>query len=391
MTRALTWMPALCAAVFPIHPRATTPLLGLWAMLLLWTALTRPPKRAEQHPPPILWWGGLVYYLFIALGLLWTEALAVGLFALEVKMSLWLLPLLFFFTERHVQWNKQRCIDALWIGLLVAGAFGLAKAGWYSITVGDHSGWSYAELAGPLHPTYLAWYWAFGWFAWLAKKRTSLIWWMGSLFAGLMLGLLASKAGWLAGAGIMLWNLFRRERRLAVVFGASGLILGGALFGQSRATELLNGISSAESHASEALAIGSTSKAVGSTGGRLQAWEAAYQVLLRNPFGVGTGDVETELVNQYQLSAATYAAAHGMNAHNAYLEAGVAFGWLGMILLLVWWGSMAWKAFRTNHELAFAFAVLALWFACTESILELQSGVVWIAFGSWTWGIRASE
>jgi len=388
MMRALTWMPAVCAAAFPLHPRATTPVLALWILLLLWVEIADQTKRRLVPVLPAIWWAGLAYYMLIAIGLLWSENMEAGLFALEVKLSLLVLPILFFRTERHVKWKSHQLIDALCVGLLLSGAIGLVQAGWFSLFEGNHRGWSYAELAGPLHPTYLAWYWAFAWFAWLTKKRNPMAWWGGSLLAGLMIGLLASKAGWIAGGLVVVWNLLKRDRRAVTGIGAFGLLLGAALFGQGRLDEMVEGFSKPERNTKVTSTRGAPEQIGGSTVGRLQAWEAASAVMARHPFGVGTGDVESQLARKYEDIGAKYAAKHGMNAHNAYLQAGVAFGWVGLLLLVIWWGVVAWTALRRHQELAMAFSALALWFACTESVLELQSGVVWIAFGCWAWGVR---
>jgi hypothetical protein len=56
-----------------------------------------------------------------------------------------------------------------------------------------------------------------------------------------------------------------------------------------------------------------------------------------------------------------------------------------LVLLVVWWAGALVAALRDRAELAATFVVLAAWFACTESVFELQSGVVWLAFGFGIW------
>lgn len=384
--RFLPWMPALCGAAFPVHPRATTPVLILWAVLLVVAWGAKWP-RTEWVRPPRLWWGGAAYYGLIAIGLLWTEALDVGGFALEVKVSLVLMPLLMGATQRWVVLDGGRAALGLWWGLAASAVMGFADAAWSSLLEGDASGWRYAGLSGALHPTYSAWYWAFGVAVWLQRVRGR---WAvaGAALAGVMLGLLASKAGWIAGVGVFGVALLHAGRRTAAAVGLLALLVAGATVGQGRALEWIEGMEQvdAPSAASPVREVKS-----GSTAGRLQAWSAAWSVLRAHPLGVGTGDVKRELQNRYAAGGHAYAAAHGMNAHNAYLEAAVAFGWLGAGWLLIWWGTLFAGAVRSRLELTGTFIALMAWFACTESVFELQSGVVWMAFGLWVWNARPTR
>ena len=109
-------------------------------------------------------------------------------------------------------------------------------------------------------------------------------------------------------------------------------------------------------------------------------------MMQEHPWGVGTGDVRSALVSEYRKVGAEYAAEHRMNAHNAYLEVGVAFGVPGLLWLVGWWGSVLVVAWRRRDVPAWAFVGLAMWMGLTESTFELQSGVVWMAFGFWAWG-----
>jgi O-antigen ligase len=378
MKSLLGWLPAMCAAAFPLHPRATTPILIVWLIVLL-AVLATERFPMERTKPRFVWWAGALFYALILLGSCWSENVELAVFALEVKVSLLLLPVMFWLTEQHVGIDRNRIAWGLIAGLGVAavGSWGIAL--WNSILNLDHSGWRYAGLSSPLHPTYASWYWAFG-MSWLLHDRRK--WWIApaALAGGLMLGLLSSKAGWIGGGGVFLWAILANRNRWAAAAGALTLILSAWGVGQNRMAELAEGMHAAvpsEQHVQS-----------GSTAGRLQSWSAARHVILEHPFGVGTGDVVTALDECYRETAAEYAGKHHMNAHNAFLEAGVAFGWFGLFFLVVWWARLAQLGWQKRDEMALIYTLLMAWFALTESVFELQSGVVWIAFGCCVWSVR---
>ena len=391
MRQVLAWMPPACAFLFPLHPRATTPLLIAWALLLLAAWWKEQPAPGSAFKPAG-WWGGPVLYGLLALGLLWSPVPSEGLFALEVKAALVVLPVFYRATERLVEVRTSRVSEGLMMGLLVSATLAFGDAALDSMQTGGWAEWRYAALAGALHPTYLAWYWAFGLFVWLAKPHDRIGWWF-PLLASAMIGLLASKAGWVAGVAVLGWAATKRWRIVPALAGLALLAATGWWAGAGRAVELAEGLRT-EAVAGEGIADNSSSTVSthsGSTSGRLQAWSAAWTILQSHPVGVGTGNSQSALDEVYAMRGDEYAMSHHMNAHNAYLEAAVAWGWMGLLVVLAWWGSVAVSAWRLKRMEALAFVALAGWMACTESVFELQSGVVWLAFGLYAWGPRRPQ
>lgn len=378
MNRVLPWFPAACAAAFPLHPRATTPVLILWAVALVFFAIKGRPKHVDWNLPAG-WWGGPAVYAFMALGLLWSSNADAGLFALEVKGALVVVPVLFLVTERWGCVERPAVERAFLLGLVASAGFGLGDALVHTWATGGWEQWRYAALAGPLHPTYLAWYWSFGLLLWARKGRIA-----GVLLASAMIGLLASKAAWLGGAAVLLYLLAKNRSALSLTALAL-LTAAGWWAGSGRAVELVRGLESTP------VPTGEAAPPSGSTAGRMQAWSAAWELLVKHPAGVGTGSTQSALDEAYALRGAHYAASHHMNAHNAYLEAAVTWGWGGICLLVAWWGWLARSAWKRTDEVALWFVAIAAWIAATESVLELQSGVVWLAFGTYLWGARKSS
>jgi len=115
-----------------------------------------------------------------------------------------------------------------------------------------------------------------------------------------------------------------------------------------------------------------------SSAGRVAVWRTAFGVLGDHPFGVGTGDVTDELMVRYNEGNITYASERRLNPHNQWLQAGVAFGWPGVLLVtlaLGHWCLFGWS--RGSRWLLLTGSLVAS-HAVVESVLETQRGVVFI-------------
>ena len=94
------------------------------------------------------------------------------------------------------------------------------------------------------------------------------------------------------------------------------------------------------------------------------------------PFGVGTGDVTDALCEVYAESNSQYALEKRMNPHSTWLQLAVSHGWIGLLLILLWWfGTVAW-AFRVQNALLLTWSIAWVLNGTIESLLELQQGVV---------------
>lgn len=385
-------MPALTALVLPLHPRLSAISLMIWGLMALIGGMTGQRIRLKHTKPFFEWsyWGPALYFLGLTIGMLWTQQMEVGWFALEVKSTLIILPVLFWF---QVRWSEnevwiRHAISAFLLGLGVFMFWRLTQA----LLGTDPHLWRYDGLAGPFHPTYMAAYLTIGlFFMPVESKYRKPFLFLSSLF----IGLLASKAGWIVALGVLgvmlvSYKTYSKQWDFTVVSCLFALIFGGALGDQGRLEEFMKfavtedaspAIALQISEASESLDLkgSSTAVKVGSSGGRMQAWSASWTILKRNPLGIGTGDVVDELMNEYTVQKDEYARSKRMNPHSAYWQALVTLGWLGGALLILWWGGMIWNAFQ-RRDWCFAGVVLVI--SCHgifESLLELQQGVVaWV-------------
>jgi len=362
----LTWLPASFAAVMPLHPRASTWLMLLWLPVWL-AAFLR--KQLTWRPLTGTSVAMMALYAWFVAGGFWSEDTESAWFALEVKASLVLLPLVFQTLPEpapNQSWKRWLFVGLTLAVLVRAGA---ASVGW------PGAGWRYADWTGPFHPTYLAMYWSWG----ICLARGDRAKWLIPLFS-VAIGLAASKAGWL-GAGFALISLLPVGRRhwLPVLIGALGLVVAGAVADQGRLGEFVAhapGTAGGQEEAGQSVA-----KTTGSTGGRLQAWHVAAAVFAEHPIvGVGTGDYAQAVEPIYLDQGLAYAAAHHMNAHNAFLQMAVMLGAVGLLLLLFWWGTSMWAAWRLADWGLVCSMLLVLFHGLFESVLELQQGIVAVVF-----------
>ncbi|MDG1261791.1 MAG: O-antigen ligase family protein [Flavobacteriales bacterium] len=116
---------------------------------------------------------------------------------------------------------------------------------------------------------------------------------------------------------------------------------------------------------------------------RLEFWKAAQHIIEGNTlFGVGTGDVKTEFVQAYIEIDTKLDEQYRLRAHNQYLTFWIAFGLLG-VLLLVAVILMPLGVAGTDRGFLFTtFCVLVALSFMTEDTLETQAGVTFFAFFS---------
>ena len=114
---------------------------------------------------------------------------------------------------------------------------------------------------------------------------------------------------------------------------------------------------------------------------RILVWNAAAQVLSEHPAtGVGTGDIKDELFKKYEELGYTGALSHKLNAHNQFLQTGIALGYFGLLLFILSYFIPALVAFRKKNILFVLMTIVISLNLLTESMLEAEAGVIFISF-----------
>jgi O-antigen ligase len=242
----------------------------------------------------------------------------------------------------------------------------------------------YRKLSNGYHPTYQAVYGCFSigiLLNWLMKGQNKWKWLkIGlSVLLSVYVGLLASKAGILCLAALLMFLAFHQARdkhKRKLVFLHAGLfaILMVSVLGVPKSSSRFEQVIAAAAGQEDAEIATSSSQA------RLVAWRSAVDVMLEKPFGVGTGDVKAALIEKYEEQGELFAEEKQLNAHNQFLQSGVEHGWWGMLLLLGVCVLALLEAIRMKNRLLTIFILICGFNMLFESFLELQAGIVFFCF-----------
>lgn len=331
----------------------------------------------------------VVFYLLHVLGMAWTTDTDFGLFDLEVKLSLLLVPLVAAGMVPVAGRDLLRpAMAALSLGLLVAMGLSVHSA-WTCFAA---NGWlecfTQSYLSAYIHPSYMAWFacWSLFYWGWElidgnlpgGRSRAWAGGWLVVLLAYAVL--LTSKSGLLGLALVTAVLLIRAMRKLPrgawpgvgailVVVMAVPLYLIGPVL-TDRIGETTSALGRLVRGDADLLTVETSSNE------RLVAWSCSVQRIAASPWGAGTGDIKHALMACYQEKGATAAIQHKLNSHSQVLQSGVALGWPGLLLvcalMLV---PLAIGLLRNDAFLAI-FALLFIINGAIESVLEVQAGVV---------------
>lgn len=389
---------------FVLHPRTESasrwawlllcfiaPLSGGWvpvpqalalALLLLRAVALRPRLDAA-----LLWPLG-AFYLLHLIGLAWTTDLGFGLFDLQIKLGLVLLPVAAAAVMDLFPDASRRSTVAFTLGLLAAFALSLVKALQCRMAGGGAECLTQSAISFDLHPSYAAWYacWAVAYWG-DAFLRGAVVTkaerWLGLSALPLLLAhlvLMASKSGViglaLVGFFLVVLALVLAEGRMRwmVPIGAAIGVVMGLLLGGDRIAARMG----AAKDALDRAMAGDATLAASEDGSamRLMAWGCSMDLLKAHPMGAGTGDVKNELVACYETKGAAPAAKRRLNSHSQFLQGGAALGWPGVLAMLALALVPLAVAMKRRSAALGLFAMLFIVNAAVESVLEVQAGVV---------------
>jgi O-antigen ligase len=243
-------------------------------------------------------------------------------------------------------------------------------------------------LAFAVHTTYLTWYYTLAIFIILKGviyNEKLFKGWQSVLivlFLAPFLFYLGSFAGLLFSfvTVVILVLLIMKKRfgkkGLFLSFGFMLLFLLGAFFVPFVNHEFKRGVSEfSEAFSDKETYYSENKNQTESFKARALLWSVAVTEISNNPMGFGTGDGKNEFVKATQ-SHDLEVGKNKLNPHNQFFQTTLAIGVIGLLLLLVMLGVQL-KYGYTKKSLLLMFFVLSLGFNMLfESMLELQSGIV---------------
>jgi O-antigen ligase len=384
----------LLVFLLPVYGKLIPPVIAI--MVLNWLIDGRFIKTLpEIFKDPRRWWTlsfSLIYLLYLA-GLLYSSNLKYGWFDVEIKLSLFIFPLLFSTLDKDTfDQPKIRIIFTMFIlGCLSGSIILLSRALYSKLMYNTENSFVYSNLSWSFHPSYLSAYLTFAIaiiseFVFINYTRMSLRARAGSvtlvLFFFSMVFLLSSKAGigslLLVSVLYFLFVMFRKKMissaiGLAIIF-AFCFYVAFHLF--PYVTVRINNANMASNFSKNSM-----SSDTSSTPERMAIWRSSWEIIRHNfIFGVGTGDVKDALLARYKENNFQALYAHKLNTHSQYLQTLIALGMIGLIVILAMLLLPALWALRSGNYLYLVFLFILSFNILVESMLEVQAGVVFFAF-----------
>lgn len=372
---------ALCF-VFPVAPKLVPFFLVVISLFSVFNFRIEAKIKFTTYIPFIL---SIAFYIVCILGLLWTSDLTSGSKHLEIKLSFLVIPIIFLNKNLIPQIKINRLFQAFIGGNIFAAIFALSKAG-YSYFHEGLNHFTYTLLSPNFHPTYLSIYALFClnliFYSTESIIKNKVLKNAAILLLIFWILLLSSKINILLLFIILIFQLvvaIRKSYNRTKLLSFSALIIIGIatfLFFNNSITERFK----------TSLTVLKTSNNVlnnetESNGARILIWNSAIDLVVHYPLvGVGTGDVNNELVKEYKNRAYTGIQEKRLNAHNQYLQTAISTGIPSAILLIFFLIFPLIKYGFSNNETLYYFISVFCVNALVESTLENQAGVVFFIF-----------
>jgi len=369
------------AAFIPIHGLGSI-YIATWLFVALWFMFMHKSLSLTIFSP--LWSILPLFYLIHLLAMVYTQNIRSGWFDLEVKLSLILLPFIFY--NQHKQLNTQNIHFFKWfyvLSILGISLFLIIKAAIIYQKTGDLGQCYYNELSKPYHPSYLVMYivmaivFLYDFIITLNSRLLKIVLIVWILFQLGFIYLLSSKAGILSAIIVlflMSLHYIVRKRTILIplmVLLISILFVYVGVFGNFRFKAVENTIQTAQTN------VATTE----SNAARWLIWQAGLEVAKENwLLGVGTGDVKDKLLEEYAKRGMTGALENKLNAHNQFLETLIGQGIIGILLLFLVFLIPFFRAMKSQQLPWLMFLLLTAFNFLFESMLNTQSGVFFFSY-----------
>ena len=380
--------------VIPLSKNLTVWMLFFFSIIVIFTAdYTSKIQDIKKNRKSFYILSFSFLYVLYIVGLLNTSNFDYAFFDLEVKFSIFLLPIIFFlikdsfFSKEFIAKYFQAYLLGIFTNVCICFIVAL-----YKFLFNAHSSdvFFYSSLSFFFHPSYFAMYLNFAIIILLfvsfpnvklldEKKGVLIV--LQVLFS-IFIFLLSSKAGIISLIIIYLFYILfiifsqKRYKSGLLIFSVMtfGIVI--LLTTMPSIKERLKVAFAALKNKNEAIKADGESSA-----DRILIWETSVDIIKQNlVFGVGTGDVKDNLLNKYKEKGIDFAYQHKFNAHNQYLQTFIALGILGFLVLILGFLLPIIYSIKHHYYLYIMFLFLIMFNILVESMFESQAGVVFYAF-----------
>jgi O-antigen ligase len=233
------------------------------------------------------------------------------------------------------------------------------------------------DLAYSIHPSYLAMYVLISvfislesWYDKSMKKRFRICWLIIGSLLFISIYFISSRAGILAAIATISFyaiNKIINRKKSRIIWMSMIIILVLSLpliRNNDRVNLLLQGFSKENGYE------------LRRQDERLIVWKSAMEIIKNHPiFGVGIGDVKTELVKEYIRIGEDKLEKERLNAHNQFLEVLLEEGLVGFSFFLLVFGSLIFIAINEKNLMLGLFIIMIIIFFMFETVLYRLAGV----------------
>ncbi|MCB2221035.1 MAG: O-antigen ligase family protein [Bacteroidetes bacterium] len=385
------------AFLLPIHDRLVAPvivLIGLVWILELNFAEKWERIRSSKTNSYLMGFG-LLFLVYVA-GSFYSEHITGktgALFTLQVKLSLFVFPLLFSTIDVHLLKDNiaHRITKSFVWGSLITSFIILNNAVYQYFIDQSTNVFFYTRLSMKHHPSYLSLLFSFAIIIlvnWLItnKQKTDLkriAAMVLVIYFQVFIILLSSKAGIvglvLVYISLIIMTILKSHNNIKYVSILITALLAAFVIILIMTPPAYQRFFAAERALESKLQPDSTS--IDGSVARMLIWKSSLEIILEHPIiGVGTGDVNYTLLNKYRKHHIVMAEEREYNAHNQYLQTYLGVGLPGFLILIGCLGIALIVAFKHNNLLYLSFILLFAFHILVESMLERQAGVVFYAF-----------
>ncbi len=351
------------ATVFSI-PFGIRPLvyfIGLWAVAVLaggaWTTNWRKNMNTRSKRHYFLLF--VVFYIINIIGLIYSLDKKQGLYELQIKFSILLVPVLFAVSNKWEKKNIQQILYAFIAGVILSSLICYFAALYHSVHIvsgkvifsvhPEKSPWdnyfNYSDFSFMLHPSYFAMYIGFvlvlllDTFSSKEEKIISVNKYVSVtllIFLSVTLFLLSSRAGlltWFVVFVLFFLRKFKDRNGISDIFYVLfPLLLVVGLF----IYILINGSRMKVIHKElETAEKIDDARYPGSVALRIILWQDAWRVIKAHPWvGTGTGSTEKSLYADKSGVKYTWPEKMQLNVHNQFLETWLEQGIFALLILL---------------------------------------------------------
>jgi O-antigen ligase len=376
------FFPVLFCFCLPFGSRILSVIVGCWTLVSFFNLQKDDIKKGFKNTSL---WLLFAFFILTVISAIFSENKAQGLFAIEVKLSVFLFPWLLFCFYWPTEILK-RCVVAFVSGCFFASVYLITRAFYYSLN-GQPEYFFYTLFSDLIHASYFAMYLILAivivilfYRKWFSTQKT--IVYSAYFFVAVFVVtvfLCSSKLGiisfFLAMPLLALYLLKRRlnTKTIIVVLLSVFVLLFSASVVFPGSFSRLKAITSVSANPDK---TSSESTAV-----RILIWEQAIRLIGEHPLaGTGVGDVNDDLYKAYGQQGITGALEHKLNAHNQYLQTYIGMGIGGFILICLLTIGQLIKAIWKKNFLLFMFALIVSLNFLVESMLQTAAGILFFAF-----------